>query len=320
MNRLLSAYKTAISSMDTSIVRPFSEFEVQPLFAREWISRTIPLYLNFDFTGNLSYNFLNRSVTRSMYLTDLLDNYYANSTDQKQFRETLEVLKTFWNKVFTEFYGNQFFGADPFSQFYNCPLQEKIHSEYYFYHNSQLFETLALCFAISYAKNFDIMADNTYEITGPFTRHEHLIQKNTFHKVFCNKTIVFYTWKLRKVLFNNINRVFNPPPSQQIDIFGHSRISDLSNISGFIENTPILPSTVHKLNIQLSQELNYWIYRTRTTSYTTQLCYYLQRRLERYKKLGVILNIDSLIEQPQPLFPKLVKEQMIKTLEVAMGI
>jgi len=318
MRNLLWAYKTALSSMDERIIHPFTEFEIQPLFAKEWMDRLIPIYQEFVPKGPVQHYFLNRSVTRSMFITDLLDNYYAYFGQQK-FEENLAILKTFWRKIYNELYGSEFEGADPFSQFTNKPIGDRLHPEFYFYQTDALFETLALCFAISYAKNFDIMADNTYEITGPYTHREWVVQKNTFHKVVTNKTLVLYTWAPRVIDRKNVIPSLESPRTVQIDIFGHASNSGLNSIAGFINDTPLLNSDISGLNRTLTSELTKFTSRNKNLTLPDQACLYLQTRLSRYKRLGVVLNIDNMYRQPLALSPKLSKTDMVNTLTSALA-
>jgi len=317
MRNLLWAYKTALTSMDERIIHPFTEFEIQPLFAKEWMDRLIPLYQEFVPKGPVQHYFLNRSVTRSMFITDLLDNYYAYFGQQK-FEENLAILKTFWRKIYNELYGSEFDGADPFSQFTNKPIGDKLHPEFYFYQTDALFETLALCFAISYAKNFDIMADNTYEITGLYHQSDKLIQKNTFHRILDHKNIVLYTWGNRPIARTEIT-FFQEPKHVQIDIFGHSTQNGLNSIAGFLNNVPLLNSDIPALNRALTSELNRFILRNKRAAVESKICRYLQTRLSRYKRLSVVLNIDTLTRHPGPLSPRLSKTAMEDTLALALG-
>lgn len=300
---LYISYKNAISKMDINNIKPYTETEIQPLYSQYWVNNIILQYLNINPNTNNISNFINPSVIRSMLIMDLMDCEFS-----KNYNIKIDVFNWYINII------KNIYGDDIFSLHSNRPNTvniENINNFIYFADtNSINILILNKLFEISYKKNQDIYADNTYEVLGDYT----LRKINT-------KCILYKFYNILQYDTISIYVYFNTAIDGEIDLFGHSTHHIENAKYTIVINDVDLESYYEYANKQKLYN-NISNYLTSYNTNTTTLYDNIYNRLYRYHKL---LNIDINIESTKiynDIYNMIIQDRItdINTLQALIKI
>jgi hypothetical protein len=302
---LFNSYKATIETMDQRIIFPFSEFQVQPLFSKFWMELIIPFYkdlINHEDKINRDL-FINSSVTRSMYITDLLDCLFFDSPNKNSFRETIHL---FYFKILKKLYSEDYFSLKS-----NRPLSEsRVDKDFVFFENTTqpARELLSSALAFSYSRNFDIQADNTYEILGPFYHKNYRIQLSKFYlEEILGFDIIVYSYG---------SKVGDKMKEGVIDLFGHSTLDNLTFTSVWIKDKGFLyPKQIYEITNLLFDKVSTLGKRNNKFLIEDLIFQYLTIRKERYSKLIKFIDIErclSLMNKAKQISSPLTKGQQLE--------
>jgi len=188
-----------IGNMDLTNVKPYTETEIQPLYSKYWGSNVVNKYLQInpkDITRDLT---INPSTLRSMLVMDLYDIIDVN----------------FKTKIFNWYDSvlNNWYNIDKYSLHSNIHNYININelNDYSYFSNTDENNILIInkLLQISYKKNQDIYADNTYEILGSYKLKYNQCIINRFHSILGYNTIDIVVY-------------FDKHTLGIVDMFGHS--------------------------------------------------------------------------------------------------
>ena len=212
MNDLIKSYKNTISTMDLRTVKPFTETEIQPIYAERWI-KTMVQTIDSCKAKKLSKKeilecFPNVSMVRSMLIMDIYALYYSKAD-----KETIRKVVNFYIELLDIGYDE-----DKFSLKVNKPIHMKQrikdNASYYISNTlpkEQFTELGVYCFYLAFELVQDIFADNCYEVMGPFYEQDKIFIVKEFHNIPSDE-------------FTNIRiiEVHNKEEEGTIDLFAHS--------------------------------------------------------------------------------------------------
>lgn len=249
---LIESYQQTVQNMDHRIIYPYSEFDIQPLYAKEY-----QFYLKDKLDSlQLTRNF---SQLRSLLIMDLID-YFILDQSPKQ-------LLIRYNTIL-----NQCYPDDPLSlSLTNRPKNSGKERDFQFYPSNipESIELLSCCFAYSHAKNYDIFTGLTYECTGPF-----------FNKGFVFTVTEFYELKLKFIHFIEKWR----PYSGGIDLFGHSTMMGLNQLAVLFNNQYYLndKNVLQKLINHIKKYTSHEIQLDKKRTPFDKICVMIEKRLSLY--------------------------------------
>jgi hypothetical protein len=226
MLNLACSYINTIKTMDLSIVKPFTETEVHPLYAKEWL-RKLDM-LQFAIMKNevkkpslreLVNCYPNPSVIRSCLINTLFDCYFAKAP-KHQIQNIVEMYNTLLSSV----YSNDMYSFDGTN--INYSKNELLKDCYAINSNpSDNAPFLPYLLHFSYLVWGDIYADNLYEVTGPFKYKGNTFIVFDFNNIYPPRWIwdipLDYYNKLKRVTIVKMFDTLRKPFNVKIDLFGH---------------------------------------------------------------------------------------------------